>query len=92
MSHTSSQKYLDKASVIRVRDELRRVGSEAEIVSLVKTARTAEDAANSIGCTVGAIVKSLVFIGDGKVILALISGDKKCNPRVLSNIFGIDGP
>lgn len=36
--------------------------------------RTAEDAAAAIGCTVGQIVKSLVFTLDGRPIVALVSG------------------
>ena len=36
--------------------------------------RTAQDAAAAIGCTVGQIVKSLVFLRDGEPILVLCSG------------------
>jgi prolyl-tRNA editing enzyme YbaK/EbsC (Cys-tRNA(Pro) deacylase) len=36
--------------------------------------RTAQDAAAAIGCTVGQIVKSLVFLSDGEPILVLCSG------------------
>ena len=36
--------------------------------------RTAQDAAAAIGCTVGQIVKSLVFRRDGEPILVLCSG------------------
>jgi prolyl-tRNA editing enzyme YbaK/EbsC (Cys-tRNA(Pro) deacylase) len=39
--------------------------------------RTAQDAADAIGCTVGAIVKSLVFIADGAPILVLTSGSNR---------------
>ena len=36
--------------------------------------RTAQDAAAAIGCTVGQIVKSLVFLRDGEPVLVLSSG------------------
>src|SRR3982074_2913883 len=36
--------------------------------------RTAVDAANAIGCEVGQIVKSLVFVAAGKPVVALVSG------------------
>lgn len=36
--------------------------------------KTAEDAARSIGCELGQIVKSIVFLADGEPILALASG------------------
>ena len=36
--------------------------------------RTAQDAAAAIGCSVGQIVKSLVFLRDGEPILVLCSG------------------
>jgi prolyl-tRNA editing enzyme YbaK/EbsC (Cys-tRNA(Pro) deacylase) len=36
--------------------------------------RTAQDAATAIGCEVGQIVKSLVFLRDGEPVLVLCSG------------------
>jgi Cys-tRNA(Pro) deacylase len=36
--------------------------------------RTAEDAARAVGCEVGQIVKSLIFLADGEPVVALISG------------------
>jgi Cys-tRNA(Pro) deacylase len=36
--------------------------------------RTAEDAARAVGCEVGQIVKSLVFLADGEPVVALVSG------------------
>ncbi|SVC62782.1 uncharacterized protein METZ01_LOCUS315636, partial [marine metagenome] len=43
------------------------------------TARTAKDAAESLGCEVGAIVKSLVFRVDDYFLICLIAGDKRCS-------------
>src|SRR3984893_5454779 len=36
--------------------------------------RTATDAAKAVGCEVGQIVKSLVFIAGGRPVVALVSG------------------
>ncbi len=38
------------------------------------TTRTAQDAAREIGCAVGEIVKSLVFLADGRPVVVLCSG------------------
>jgi prolyl-tRNA editing enzyme YbaK/EbsC (Cys-tRNA(Pro) deacylase) len=38
------------------------------------TTRTAQDAAREIGCAVGEIVKSLVFLADGAPVVVLCSG------------------
>jgi prolyl-tRNA editing enzyme YbaK/EbsC (Cys-tRNA(Pro) deacylase) len=45
--------------------------------------RTAQDAAAAIGCTVGQIVKSLVFLRDGEPILVLCSGANTVDARRL---------
>jgi prolyl-tRNA editing enzyme YbaK/EbsC (Cys-tRNA(Pro) deacylase) len=45
--------------------------------------RTAQDAAAAIGCTVGQIVKSLVFLRDAEPILVLCSGANTVDARRL---------
>jgi prolyl-tRNA editing enzyme YbaK/EbsC (Cys-tRNA(Pro) deacylase) len=45
--------------------------------------RTAQDAAAAIGCTVGQIVKSLVFLRDGEPILVLCSGANTVDAEAL---------
>jgi prolyl-tRNA editing enzyme YbaK/EbsC (Cys-tRNA(Pro) deacylase) len=50
--------------------------------------RTAEDAARAIGCEVGQIVKSLVFVADGTPFLALTSGSNRADPARLSALLG----
>ncbi len=76
------------ASVARVRAALSALGSAAEIVALPGTARTAADAAAAVGCPLGAIVKSLVFELDGRLVLALIAGDRRCDGVVLARALG----
>jgi prolyl-tRNA editing enzyme YbaK/EbsC (Cys-tRNA(Pro) deacylase) len=50
--------------------------------------RTAEDAARAIGCDVGQIVKSLVFMADGRPVLALTSGSNRVDESKLAAAAG----
>jgi prolyl-tRNA editing enzyme YbaK/EbsC (Cys-tRNA(Pro) deacylase) len=43
------------------------------------SARTAHDAAASLGCEIGAIVKSLLFKTESSFTLFLVAGDKKAS-------------
>ena len=76
--------HLDHPAVRRVQAALREKGSRAEVIELGTTARTAEDAARSLGVAVGAIVKSLVFTIDGDPVMALVAGDRRCDTRALA--------
>jgi prolyl-tRNA editing enzyme YbaK/EbsC (Cys-tRNA(Pro) deacylase) len=69
----------------RVQAALHDAGVEAEIVVLEDSARTAAEAAAAVGVEQGAIVKSLVFRdrGDGEPVLVLVSGDNRCDERLL---------
>ena len=78
-------------AVRRVQEALREKGSRAEIIELETTARTAEDAARSLGVEVGAIVKSLVFTIDGDPVMALVAGDRRCDTKALASAFGRSG-
>lgn len=75
-------------STVRVAEYLRRCGIDTGVVHLDKTTRTAELAAQAIGCPVGAIVKSLVFLSDGKPILVLASGDRRVSTEKLGRLVG----
>ncbi|HEY2597966.1 MAG TPA: YbaK/EbsC family protein [Candidatus Dormibacteraeota bacterium] len=50
--------------------------------------RTAVDAANAIGCEVGQIVKSLVFVAAGTPVVALVSGANRLDERRLAAVAG----
>jgi prolyl-tRNA editing enzyme YbaK/EbsC (Cys-tRNA(Pro) deacylase) len=83
--------FLDRPAVRRVREALAAAGSGAEIIALAKTARTAADAAASVGVELGAIVKSLVFTAQGRPVMALVAGDRRCDTAVLAHALGIAG-
>lgn len=84
---------LDRPAVRRVRTALAEAGVAAEIVALAETARTAAEAAASLGVPQGAIVKSLVFMAEGAgPVMALVSGDKRCDTAALAAALGLSGP
>ena len=56
---------------------------------LDSTARTANDAASTLNCEVGAIVKSLLLRTDNNFILCLVSGDKRCSLNKIKKIINI---
>ena len=70
---------LDKESVKRVSKVLSDFDSNLKVEVLNSSARTAVDAAKSLNCEVGAIVKSLLLRTDDSFILCLVSGDKRCS-------------
>ena len=78
---------LDKESVQRVIKVLRRFDSNLKVVALNSSARTAINAATSLNCEVGAIVKSLLLRTDDSFILCLVSGDKRCSLNKIKKIL-----
>ena len=50
--------------------------------------RTATDAARAVGCEVGQIVKSLVFITGGRPVVALVSGANRLDEARLAALTG----
>src|SRR5438105_5141662 len=51
--------------------------------------RTAVDAARAVGCDVGQIVKSLVFVAGGKPVVALVSGANRLDEKRLAAVAGV---
>jgi prolyl-tRNA editing enzyme YbaK/EbsC (Cys-tRNA(Pro) deacylase) len=82
---------LDNPSVKRVSATLADLGAAAEVIELAETARSAQDAADSIGTELGSIVKSLVFAVDGRPVMALVAGDRQCDTSALPAILGLAG-
>jgi len=80
---------LNKESVQRVIKGLRDFDPTLKVQALSSSARTALDAANSLNCEVGAIVKSLLFRTEDTFLLCLVSGDKRCSLNKLKKITQI---
>ncbi len=80
---------LNKEPVKRAEKSLKEFDNSMNIIELDSSARTALDAANSLNCKVGAIVKSLLFRTENTFLLCLISGDKRCSLNKLKKITQI---
>ena len=78
---------IEKESVKRVLRILKDFDKSLEVTVLDSSARTAIDAAESLKCEVGAIVKSLLLRTDNSFILCLVSGDKKCSLNKIKKIL-----
>ena len=63
-------------------------GMAPEILRFPQGTRTAEQAAAAVGCELGQIVKSLVFLCDGEAVLALTSGANRVDTKRLGELLG----
>jgi Cys-tRNA(Pro) deacylase len=77
---------LDKEPVKRAEKSLKEFNQKLSIIILDNSARTANDAAISLNCDVGAIVKSLLFRAVNSYILCLVAGDKRCSLSKLKKL------
>ncbi len=84
-----SEKELSK-NAKRVQTALAGFGLDLVVVEFPKSTRTAQDAANAIGCQVEQIVKSLVFQRQpsGKAVLITASGGNRVNEKRIKEILG----
>ena len=80
---------LDKEPVKRVQSILSNFDPEKKVVVLDNSARTALEAALSLGCEIGAIVKSLLFRTDNSFTLCLVAGDKKASLNKIKKTLNI---
>lgn len=80
-------KLLNKEPVQRVQGILTEFNSNIEVIELNSSARTALEAASSLGCEVGAIVKSLLFKTEQNFTLCLVAGDKKASLNKIKKIL-----
>ena len=78
---------LNNEPVKRVQEFIKKFDPKLEILVLDTTARTAKDAANSLKCEVGAIVKSLLFRAENSFLICLIAGDRRCSLNKLKKIL-----
>ena len=77
---------LNKETVKRAEKCLKEFDENLSVVELENSAKTALDAANSLNCEVGAIVKSLLIKIENDFLLCLVSGDKRCSLNKLKKI------
>jgi len=76
--------------VDRVARFLREARVESRVEEFEEGTPTAEDAARAAGCELGQIVKSLVFLCDGKSLLVLVPGDRRADPVKIAAAAGCE--
>ena len=72
-------------TAVRFQDRLHERGLDVDVQVLPKSTRTAPEAAAAVGCEVGQIVKSLVFVRGEEPVMVLCAGDR----RVASDRLGL---
>ena len=75
-------------NVARVIEAGRALGLEIVTRRFPEGTKTAQDAANAIGVSVGQIVKSLVFAVDGEIVMAYVSGANQLDEKKLAAAAG----
>ena len=80
---------LEKEPVKRVDVFLKKFDPSLKVISLDTSARTAMDAASSLKCEVGAIVKSLLFKTENSFTLFLVAGDKRASLNKIKKSLNI---
>ena len=80
---------LYKEPVKRVEKILKKFDTNLEVILLNTSARTALEAASSLNCEVGAIVKSLLFKTEKTYSLCLVAGDRKASLNKIKKTLNI---
>lgn len=77
-------------SAQRIQDLLTEQGYRITVIEHAESTRTAQEAADRAGCTLGQIVKSLIFRGktSGKPILVLTSGANRVDEKRIAEYAG----
>ena len=78
---------LNKEPVKRVSQKLKHFDESLGVIVLDSSARTAQDAANSLNTEVGSIVKSLFLRTKNSFLLCLVAGDKRCSLNKIKKIL-----
>ncbi|MDA3935996.1 MAG: YbaK/EbsC family protein [Actinomycetota bacterium] len=72
----------------RVERFLAELSLQEGIVHFDQSTKTAQMAADAVGCELGQIVKSLVFVVDDQPTLALVAGDRRGDTEVIASEIG----
>jgi prolyl-tRNA editing enzyme YbaK/EbsC (Cys-tRNA(Pro) deacylase) len=77
-------------SAQKVQDALRALGFDCTVIEFAESTRTSAEAAARVGCSLGQIVKSLVFRGQvtGRPVLVLTSGANRVDESRISQYLG----
>lgn len=72
----------------RVRAYLEAHGLADGFFEFEQSTKTAQQAADAMGCELGQIVKSLVFVVGSQPLLALVAGDRRGDADAISALLG----
>lgn len=79
---------LNKEPVRKVSQKLKDFDESLKVIVLDSSARTAQDAADSLNTEVGSIIKSLFLRTKNSFLLCLVAGDKRCSLNKIKKILG----
>lgn len=68
----------------------RELGLETKIKTFPEDTRTAQQAADALGCELGQIVKSLIFTAGDEHVLVLTSGVNRVDVAKAASLLGVD--
>jgi len=75
-------------STQRVLEAARKLGLAIEVRHFAEGTRTAQEAAQAVGASLGQIAKSMVFLADGKPVLVLTSGPNRVDTAKVAQHLG----
>ena len=78
---------LNKEPVRKVSQKLKDFDESLKVIVLDSSARTAQDAANSLNAEVGSIIKSLFLRTKNSFLLCLVAGDRRCSLNKIKKIL-----
>ena len=78
---------LNKEPVRKVSQKLKEFDEALKVIVLDSSARTAQDAANSLNAEVGSIIKSLFLRTKNSFLLCLVAGDRRCSLNKIKKIL-----
>jgi prolyl-tRNA editing enzyme YbaK/EbsC (Cys-tRNA(Pro) deacylase) len=76
---------------MRVAETLRRAGVDARVEEFPEGAATAGAAAKAVGSSRAEIVKTLLFVCDGRPTLVLVPGDRRADETKVATALGARG-
>ena len=79
---------LNKEPVRKVSQKLKEFDEALKVIVLDSSARTAQDAADSLNTEVGSIIKSLFLRTKNSFLLCLVAGDRRCSLNKIKKILG----
>ena len=77
-------------STQQIQDKLKELGHPNDIVLLTDSARTAQEAADALGCEVAQIAKSIIFrlTSTNEPLLVVASGVNRINEKLIAQKIG----